>query len=112
MISEIGEKHAHQCAHCPKSFKKPSDLVRHVRIHTGEKPFACPVCQRTFTVKSTLDSHMKTHGVRKYFLLDNLNTEKLNYSVFLPKKNKLFIMLRLSGLLLPLTSQLTYHAVL
>ena len=27
------------CPHCPKRFKKPLDLVRHLRIHNSIKPF-------------------------------------------------------------------------
>jgi len=55
-------KYSNRCKICGKIFKKPSDLVRHVRIHTGEKPFRCELCGRQFTVKTTLDSHRKTHG--------------------------------------------------
>ena len=55
------ETYAHQCDQCDVSFKKPSDLVRHVRTHTGEKPYGCEKCDKRFAVKSTLRTHMKVH---------------------------------------------------
>ncbi|CAG2053260.1 unnamed protein product [Timema podura] len=36
---KVGNMRWHQCSYCMKEFKKPSDLVRHIRIHTNEKPF-------------------------------------------------------------------------
>ncbi|XP_043923038.1 zinc finger protein 236 [Protopterus annectens] len=66
-VLETEPKHSNCCAYCPKSFKKPSDLIRHVRIHTGEKPYKCGVCGKSFTVKSTLDCHIKTHAGQRLF---------------------------------------------
>ncbi|XP_066572159.1 zinc finger protein 236 isoform X1 [Amia ocellicauda] len=71
---ETEPKFANRCNYCPKSFKKPSDLVRHVRIHTGEKPYKCDECGKRFTVKSTLDCHVKTHTGQKLFNCHMCNT--------------------------------------
>ncbi|KAF6204119.1 hypothetical protein GE061_002459 [Apolygus lucorum] len=55
------EKHPNQCKYCPKSFRKPSDLVRHLRVHTGERPYTCTSCNKSFSIKSTAKSHVKIH---------------------------------------------------
>ena len=50
-----------KCSICPRSFKKPSDLIRHIRTHTKEKPYKCDECGKAFTVVSTLNTHKKIH---------------------------------------------------
>lgn len=51
------------CMFCPKKFRRPSDLLRHIRIHTKEKPYECPIadCRRRFAIKGTLNVHMRVH---------------------------------------------------
>uniref|UniRef100_A0A1Y1JYE7 C2H2-type domain-containing protein n=1 Tax=Photinus pyralis TaxID=7054 RepID=A0A1Y1JYE7_PHOPY len=58
---KVGNHQWYICSFCTKEFKKPSDLIRHIRVHTREKPFKCKQCDQAFSLKSTLTHHLNTH---------------------------------------------------
>ncbi|KAK2849711.1 hypothetical protein Q7C36_008494 [Tachysurus vachellii] len=52
---------------CAKAFSRPSQLVRHMAVHVGEKPFKCPDCGRCFGRGSHLETHRRLHTGEKPF---------------------------------------------
>ncbi|XP_067111958.1 zinc finger and BTB domain-containing protein 8B [Osmerus mordax] len=47
----------HRCPFCPYAAKQKGILKRHVRCHTGERPFPCQLCGKRFTRQEHLRSH-------------------------------------------------------
>uniref|UniRef100_A0A665W2L8 C2H2-type domain-containing protein n=1 Tax=Echeneis naucrates TaxID=173247 RepID=A0A665W2L8_ECHNA len=51
-----------QCTHCNKSFTHSSNLQLHLRTHSSRKDFKCPYCSKEFVMHSYLQRHIRTHG--------------------------------------------------
>ena len=50
----------HSCNFCGKVCVSQSQLKKHVLIHTGDRPFKCNSCEKSFTQKSHVTFHQKT----------------------------------------------------
>ena len=49
------------CIFCPCQFVSTNELRKHILLHVNNKPFACDICNKKFTIKQALMRHKKKH---------------------------------------------------
>ncbi|KAH8306221.1 hypothetical protein KR018_004773 [Drosophila ironensis] len=50
-----------ECHVCGFKTRTKAHLERHTRSHTGDKPFACPVCNKRFSQMYNMKAHLREH---------------------------------------------------
>ena len=86
------KNHRFFCRFCNKPYHWRSHWKAHERIHTGERPFRCDICGKSFTRSDGLQCHRRTHEKKRgsvssmfgnvEYIQDNVSTEEvlLNHS--------------------------------
>ena len=63
VADEMGkQKKTHVCLFCGKIYNRKYGLKIHLRTHTGYKPLKCKVCSRPFSDPSNLNKHVRLHS--------------------------------------------------
>ncbi len=55
----------HDCLFCARKFKNVHHLLRHIAVHTHEKPYSCGLCDKSFPENYIRFTHMRRFHTRE-----------------------------------------------
>ncbi|XP_070566827.1 zinc finger protein 271-like [Ptychodera flava] len=70
----------YKCPYCDFAGIQKSDLVVHMRTHSGQRPFKCEYCSYETTRKSLLTQHMRQHTGEKPYKCESCNFTTATYN--------------------------------
>ncbi|XP_061475881.1 zinc finger protein 287-like isoform X2 [Rhineura floridana] len=74
-LANLRKGRKHTCPECGHSSERLSEVISHMRVHTGERPYQCTDCGKTFRWRSNLNQHRKRNACQQNRIVTDASLE-------------------------------------